>query len=509
MIFSGLQTAALLAAATTGYIAVRGIYLAYFHPLSKIPGPKHYAFTDIFHLYHHVRGTWHLVLKDLHDKYGPVVRYTPNDVSTITPDAWRSVYGHKAQSSRIFRKDKIFYGETFSKVDHVITADYDDHRRMRRVLAHAFSEKALRGQEDVLKHYTDLFLAQLTTRAAAGEPVNMVMWYNYATFDLIGDLAFGKSFGNLETGKYNPWVSVIFDSVRLVPYMHVLQRHRWLGALSSLIMPKRFVDSFADHARLSRETAMQRIDSGNTEREDFMSYILRHNNDGSGKGLSEGEIAENATILITAGSETTATLLSGATFQLLANRDKYDALVREVRSTFASEDEINMVSVGHLEYLTAVLSESFRMYPPVPIGLPRVTPEGGEVVDGYYLPAKTSISVPQWSAYQSALNFHKPQSFVPERWLADVTSPGSTSPFANDKRDVMQPFSAGPRNCIGKNLANAEMRLILTRLLYNFDLDFDQPADGTTTTTGWASDQKVFLLWDKGPLMVRLTPVRR
>lgn len=53
----------------------------------------------------------------------------------------------------------------------------------------------------------------------------------------------------------------------------------------------------------------------------------------------------------------------------------------------------------------------------------------------------------QFSAYHDARNFFEPESFHPERWLASNT----TDPrFVNDKRDVMQPFSIGPRNCIGK-----------------------------------------------------------
>lgn len=57
---------------------------------------------------------------------------------------------------------------------------------------------------------------------------------------------------------------------------------------------------------------------------------------------------------------------------------------------------------------------------------------------------QTGISLPHWSAYQCEQNWRDPQSFVPERWL------GTDSRYANDKRDVLQPFSVGPRNCIGK-----------------------------------------------------------
>jgi cytochrome P450 len=61
----------------------------------------------------------------------------------------------------------------------------------------------------------------------------------------------------------------------------------------------------------------------------------------------------------------------------------------------------------------------------------------------------------------------------------------------------MQPFSAGPRNCLGKNLAYAEMKLILARLVFEFDFELLDSKDD------WA-DQRVFTLWEKRPLMLKI-----
>lgn len=55
------------------------------------------------------------------------------------------------------------------------------------------------------------------------------------------------------------------------------------------------------------------------------------------------------------------------------------------------------------------------------------------------------VGCPQWPMYHSARNFEAPEEFIPERWLAD-----RDARFAKEKKDVFQPFSFGPRNCIGK-----------------------------------------------------------
>jgi len=108
---------------------------------------------------------------------------------------------------------------------------------------------------------------------------------------------------------------------------------------------------------------------------------------------------------------------------------------------------------------------------------------------------QTTISMQQYVSYRLRSNFHRPEEFLPQRWLGDVE-------FADDNRAALQPFAVGPRNCIGRNLAYAEMRLILAKVLYNFDLDLD-------AKTGQWMDQKVYGIWEKKPLWVKLKPVAR
>lgn len=106
--------------------------------------------------------------------------------------------------------------------------------------------------------------------------------------------------------------------------------------------------------------------------------------------MSELEMVDTSVLLTTAGSETTATTLAATTYFLASHPDVLAMLTREVRSTFKSEDEININTVQSLSYMLAVLKESMRVYPPVPIALSRRSPPEGSQVSGEYIPGGVS-----------------------------------------------------------------------------------------------------------------------
>lgn len=114
---------------------------------------------------------------------------------------------------------------------------------------------------------------------------------------------------------------------------------------------------------------------------------------------------------------------------------------------------------------------------------------------------QTCVGVHPLSATVSKANFYEPNAFIPERWLPSSTEDPS-SPFYNDHRDVVQPFSVGPRSCLGKPLAYNEMRVILARLLWNFDLELCAESKDTWTK------QYTYTLWEKRPLMCQLRDIR-
>ncbi|RYP86559.1 hypothetical protein DL769_000731 [Monosporascus sp. CRB-8-3] len=485
-------------------ILLRAFYNVFLHPLCNYPGPLLCRATFLKWMLVQCQGESSNYLQAMHKKYGHVVRIEPNSLSFIDSQAWPDIYGHKIghrtgaaagekargnlpKSSYSVRTNSNGYAD-------IINAPTEaDHRRMRRLMNHMFSASAIAGQQPIIRNYVDILIARLHAKAALGEQVDLVMWYNYTTFDILGQLAFGQDFGCLQDGEFHPWVSNIFGSLKDSFLERTLGRFPWpLNKITYYLwVPRDLTKARRNEFDFASFRAKERMAQGITiEKHDFMSYMLKYNDE---EGMSEGELVSNSSILIIAGSETTATYLSGITYHLMLNPRVMKNLTHLVRSTFASEDSITSNSVAELEYLTAVLKEGGRTYPPVPSGLPRVTTKGGSFIAGQLVPEGTAVYVHPMSANLSPMNFADPLEFVPERWLKDPPAK-----YANDNLEATQPFSVGPKSCIGRNLAMAEMRLILARMVWNFDLEL---CDGSR---GWKESQLIFNVWEKKPLRVKV-----
>ncbi|OWP04082.1 cytochrome P450 monooxygenase [Marssonina coronariae] len=469
---SGLGTiAALFASLYLVRFVVTVIYNLYFHPLAKFPGPASRAglyASDYWKLYD---GSHPQNVKALHDKYGDIVRIRPDALTFNSAAAWKDIYGTRPGRGQL-QKDPQFYSIAGDGKVDIISCNDADHSRMRKLLSHAFSDSALRQQEDLLTPYFELLVQRLQGQIdgpAAGK-VDIKNWYNFLTFDVIGDMAFGESFGALESGTYqthpladeaslnlnpNPskWMANLFDGVKYARFLSIASFYQ--PALDVLMLLVKCIpaisESRREHTEFCREKTRHRLDT-ETDRRDFMSHILRHNDE---KGMSRDELMNTSELLIIAGSETTATLLSGLTYLLLTTPCAYAKVQREVREAFASADEITLTSTGQLPYLHACIEEL--------------------------------------ATYYSSTNFHEPETFAPERWLPDAPEE-----FRGDVKEAMNPFSTGPRSCIGKNLAYNEMRSVMARMLWHFDMRL------CDESRNWL-EQKVYFMWEKEALNIVLS----
>ncbi|KAK6952190.1 hypothetical protein Daesc_006723 [Daldinia eschscholtzii] len=475
------------------YYACVAIYNIYFHPLSKYPGPLIASATPWWLALCYAKGTTHTTLLELHNKYGPVVRTSPDELSYINPPQWREIYGHKPPGRPELPKDKKYHfaieGEPI-----IINADQHYHGYVRKLLAHGFSDKSLREQEPVIQHYISLLFQRLHEVSQGGEvAVDIQSWYNFLTFDLIGYLTFGESFDCLANSRLHQWIEIFFSFSRNMAYYQAIARFPRIiqtplklctipASIKSNVQTLQELDNEKTNYRLEHESPVP----------DFMDKLIEAHKTGK---MSRGQLVGNASVLIKAGSETTATLLSGLTYLLLKNPRVHEKLKSEVRGAFHSPDEITITRVNQCKYLLGCIEEALRIYPPSPQPHQRVVPPGGAIVNGEHLPEGVAVSIPIFAASRSPQNWLEPDSFIPERWT------GEDPQFNDDKRDASQPFSFGPRNCIGRNLAYVELKIIIARLVWDFDIE--------NVTEGEWMDQKVYMVWEKSPLWIKLHPAQR
>jgi len=235
---------------------------------------------------------------------------------------------------------------------------------------------------------------------------------------------------------------MIFSTVKFVAYSQALNRIQ-LGLATALagLIPKRVLHE----AKSTFEMAHLKLHNRKHKQPkytDFMTHLIAAEKKGQ---IDPEDLTSNAPVFVVAGSETTATLLSGATYLLLTSPRVYTLLTQEIRGAFANVAEISIARAGELRYLSAVIDESLRLYPPAPSNHPRLLPRQGANIAGQYVPGGYMVGINQYSMFRSPLNFSRPEEFIPERFmLADKEE------WRREKREALQPFSHGPRNCVGR-----------------------------------------------------------
>lgn len=131
-------------------------------------------------------------MRQLHERYGDVVRVAPNELSFRSLAAYRDIYSHAPKGKAPFLKSRSFYnrGPSTTHPDIVFTIDPEHHRVQRKALSHAFNSKGLRDAEDTIQEHTKLFVEQIGKHAGPGtQGVDVSAVYNWLTFDIIGEFA--------------------------------------------------------------------------------------------------------------------------------------------------------------------------------------------------------------------------------------------------------------------------------------------------------------------------------
>ncbi|KDB21411.1 hypothetical protein H109_06659 [Trichophyton interdigitale MR816] len=496
------ETQSLVAAAAAlllAYPVCKIVYNLYFHPLAKIPGPRAWAATRLPYCRALIQGTIVHDFEKLHQIYGPVVRTAPDEVTFAHGDAYNDIFRVR-QGHKQFLKQPVWWARQKGQPDSILSAiSPESHARIRKILAPGFTTRALRAQEPLVQKYVNLLIQRMHDKASEveggkrGAEFDIGPWFNFTTFDIFGELGFGESFDCLENSRYHPWIALLFNSVKAAAFISAAKFFPLVTFILMKCIPQSLKKVQQDHFQQIMDKVDRRL-GWELDRPDFMSHVIKP--DGTTK-MPVGEVYATFMVMTTAGSETTATTLSGTMNHLVSQPESLAKLTREVRSAFQSESDMALDALLDLPYLNAVLREGLRTCPPVPWMLPRIVPRGGDTVCGTWLPEGTAVSIQAYTLNRDPSFFHSATSFIPERWLPEAST-NPKSPFYKDQRNAVQPFSVGPRECLGQHLAWAELRLILARLVWAFDFE---AVEGKKLI--W-EELRTFLLVEKKPIQVRI-----
>ncbi|KAI1121880.1 benzoate 4-monooxygenase cytochrome P450 [Nemania abortiva] len=474
-----------------GHWLCKIVYNIYFHPLRDIPGPRTAAISNIPYCWWLLGGRQPFKMLELHNKYGHVVRIAPNEVSFSSAQSWKDIYGSRP-GHKTFTKSEFYGTGSFANTGVVSLSNERKphvHKEMRGYLAGAFSDRSVLEQEAIVAGSIELFLRLVGYLGSQQKELNMSSALGSLTFDICGDLSFGATFGALQRGKEreeHPWISLLFKSLVQAEMADAVNRFPILKHVLPVLMggySKKVTRDTKAFEEICYKTVQSRI-ALKAERKDILTQMVR---DRDANAITDKQIAAHASDVAVAGTESTATALLTTIYYLVRDQSAMSRLKAEIRDAFHRYEDVNFSSISSLPYLNAVLNEAMRIYPPVPIGLPRHVPEGGDTIDGLFFPEGITVRTNPFASCLSPKNFHDPWSFKPERWIQQ------------DKRDILdcsQPFSLGSRACLGRSLAWSEMRLILAKLIWVYDLEL------VNTRLDWHGDSEMHTMWKKPDLIV-------
>ncbi|KAI9046668.1 hypothetical protein LZ554_009409 [Drepanopeziza brunnea f. sp. 'monogermtubi'] len=473
-------------AATICYCVGLIVYNLYFHPLARFPGPLLARSTLLWRMQKTLQGRVHRSIEDGHQKYGPVFRVSPNELSFASVSSWKSIYGHRPGGMQPTKSEFYdMYGSGFDSLCVGSERIPEKHRQMKSFLSAAFSTKALLEQEPLVSQTIDAFIARL---GKDGGPetkgLNMTKWTEMVAFDILGEMAFGQSFECIARGEPHYWQEMILNHLYFVTVADNLRRLPFALTVARFLAP--ILTSVRNkHSQFTRDKVAERMANSNNGRKDFMSNLISEVESGA---VDREEMTAHASTLIIAGGETVATFLAATLYYLLKTPEAYTAMREEIRNRFPTYESINATSAQQLPYLQAVIHEGLRIYPPGSQGFPRLSP--GFAVDGEWIPRGTEIYTSAWTVTHNPQIFRDPMKFDPSRWMM-------SSEKVTALKEASQPFSLGPRGCLGRNFALMELNLILAKMGWKYDLELMDPE------LDWEGESKVYVMWDKPALPVR------
>ncbi|ORY71062.1 cytochrome P450 [Pseudomassariella vexata] len=449
------------------YAALRVVYLLYFHPLAKFPGPRLAAVSNSWYSYQWLSGRYPWALEKALQKYGDIVRVAPNELAFITPKAFTDIFTPHHRYLEDFRKSD-FHNRGDDVAGFGFEEDPVKHQKMAKKISPAFSMRSTSAMFPLVDSHIDFFIQRMKEvgRDAAG--VGLFDWTNWFCMDLAGELAWGEKMDQMKNMRNSIFLDVLLGFNAFSTVIMVFKRFPLLRPLQFLFVPLGKLSALSTMNAVTQKSVKARIERrGNTEHPDYFNYVLSEK-DPAPKNQRELTHISSISFQLTLANYSPVSDWFYSTFLfLLENPECYRTLTEEIRGSFNNYDDIKPFALNELPYLYAVLEESLRCLQSNGTGLPRISP--GALVDGHYIPKGTHVQYSIFGFSRSPRYFHEPLKFRPQRWL-QADHPLYDPAFANDHLKALMPFSAGPRQCMGKEIAWVEAKLFFAKVLWIFDV---------------------------------------
>ncbi|EHY53724.1 hypothetical protein HRR83_003937 [Exophiala dermatitidis] len=454
------------------------IYNRYFHPLKDFPGPFWASVTSLWYCRAVRCGRGDDYQLPIHKKYGTFVRLAPNLVQISDPAAIETIYGPKHE----FVKGDFYLGfnpKISKRQDNFTEANEAAHTRRRRTVAHLYTQAAVLEYEPCVDRCIALFYKRMEEFAASGAVTDMAVWLRKYTFDIIGEIFYGREggFGFIRDNiDYNNWchlMDVMPNPVAAISYVPYGLRNLYF--MFQMLWPETRAGAkgFFTVIDQSHAAVKQRLDdiaAGKpVNRQDVLSKLLDIVSEGKHADFGLLDVTTEIWTMIWAGSDTTSIALCSIFYHLHKNPATLAKLREEIDTAFADgtlKKPIRFNDAIKLPYLHAVVREAMRIHGSLGTGLPRVVPPGGVEICGRYFAGGTEVIMNSNAVqFDKAVFGHDSESFVPERWLRD-----GERAAAHMERHTLQ-FGYGKRICIGRHITNTEMYKLLPTILHDFEFE--------------------------------------
>ncbi|KAL2130571.1 hypothetical protein VTI74DRAFT_6216 [Chaetomium olivicolor] len=463
-------------------LILRSLSKRYFSPLRAYPGPFLASISRLWKVLSTASGHTHLDHIALHRRYGPVVRIAPNEVSLSSPEAARALL---SAGRRFFKTP--FYG-VFPPPENpdIFTETREDvHAAKKRVANVPYGMAAMQQLGPYVDDTIEVLVGKINEHIESGTGVfDLGDWLHYFAFDVLGEVAFSRSFGFLREGRDVDRAIRTIDRSQMyngivgqVPELDYLLRRNplwrvvpWLSTKNALIT-RMALEEMGRRKPFDKETAGL-LRSGDGRQDLMASLIQGHLKDPERFG--EGDVFAVAHGAIFAGSDSTASTMQSFFWHILDAEPVYQSILRELDNaiktgTIPAEGNLTWNQAQNLPYLQACLKEAMRVRPAVGLNITRLVPPEGAELDGHFFPGGTSVACNGWVLHRDKEVFGQDaDNFRPERWLEDEDK-------AKRMERYMFQFGGGSHLCIGRNLALLEINKVVPRLLRDYRFELAHP----------------------------------